>query len=105
MSTLSSRDVIIVLSLLAGVLRVVAPDHWLPTSVLAWQKKWRTPATIGYALFAFSSHIAAGSLLFLFFQGWMNRVGSSEVFLAGFMIMLVLAWIRRNRMPQLVEIF
>ncbi len=37
---MGSFELAITLSFLAGAAHVLAPDHWMPGSVVAWQRGW-----------------------------------------------------------------
>ena len=74
-------QLIIFFFMVLGALHVLGPDHWLPASVLAWQKKWKFSKTILFSIVAFFSHVLTGYLLFLVFQKWVHASAPAQLFL------------------------
>lgn len=55
---------LLVFAAIAGAIQMVAPDRWMPTSVLAWQKGWRTTTLLRFSLFSSSVHLVLGFLIY-----------------------------------------
>ncbi len=61
----------LLLSALSGAVQALTPDHWIPASVVAWQRGWTTRRCSILAAIALSLHVLAGLFLFLVF--WAAR--------------------------------
>lgn len=90
---------------LAGAFHVLGPDHWLPTSVIAWQKRWKTSQTVLFSILAFFAHVLTGYLLFLLFQSVLGQLGLSDPFLIAAVLVLVMNLIRGFRFPRIQDVF
>ena len=56
---------LLALSFIAGAVHVVAPDHWMPLSLVGWQKRW-TGIRLGLvAASAYAVHAGLGFLIFI----------------------------------------
>ena len=49
---------------IAGAIQMVAPDRWMPASVLAWQKGWRSSRVASFSLLALIVHLSLGFLIY-----------------------------------------
>jgi hypothetical protein len=58
-------NTLVLVSFIAGAVHVIAPDHWLPLSLLSWQRRWRQPSLWGAVLLSFGVHTAIGVLIYL----------------------------------------
>lgn len=65
---MQATQTLLTLSALAGAIHVLAPDHWLPASVLAWQKGWSRRKTAAFAAAIFAFHVTLGFAVFLAIQ-------------------------------------
>jgi len=65
---MSLRDMspmlILILSFLAGAVQMIAPDRWIPLSVLSWRSRWSDSNTIGFSSLTFGMHLLLGVALF-----------------------------------------
>ncbi len=96
-------QLVVLLFVFAGALHVLAPDHWLPTSVFAWQKRWRFSKTILFSIFAFFSHVLTGYFLYLIFQKWMKSAGSTQIFSIALGLMFLMMILRGARFSKIRE--
>jgi hypothetical protein len=78
---------LIVFAALAGAVQMVAPDHWMPISVFAWQRGWTVSRTSLIAFPLFLLHVLLGCALYLILQTPLSHV--SEKNLAGFTFLLL----------------
>lgn len=69
------------LAFLAGAVHMLAPDHWLPLSLVTWQRNWRTPGVVLTGTLAFLLHVAAGAGIYFLARGLLLRVSSDSLFL------------------------
>ena len=49
---------------LAGAVHVLSPDHWLPASVLSWQRGWGARLSARFALSVLFVHVLLGAAIF-----------------------------------------
>lgn len=104
-----SSEMIIFLALLMGALTAFSPDRWLPASVIAWRKGWKTSRTILFASFALFFHVLLGYFLFLVFQdiehlvdqSFQIHLSSSRLFYLAVAFMFALILARKWRLPRI----
>ena len=95
-----ASEVLVLLSALAGALHVLGPDHWYPTSVLAWQKSWAPFRTVLFALIAYFFHVLLGYLAYALIEKWVSHLGSKEFFALAIGLMLIMTWVRGVRFQR-----
>jgi hypothetical protein len=100
MFPLTSYEPLILLAGLAGALHVLGPDHWFPTSVLAWQKSWAPSRTILFALAAYFFHVLFGYFLYLFVEKWVSHLGPEEFFTFAMGLMVLMTLVRAIRFQR-----
>ena len=78
---------LIIFAAFAGAVQMVAPDHWMPASLLSWQRGWRL-SRIMVLTFALSLvHVLLGFGLYLLLQPVLARIPESR--LSAFTIILI----------------
>ncbi len=55
---------VVVLSFAAGAVHMIAPDHWIPGSILAWRREWSSKETLSFSLVTFLMHLTFGVALY-----------------------------------------
>jgi hypothetical protein len=58
---------LIVFALLAGAVQTIAPDRWVPGSILAWQRSWGTVRIAAFSVLVFALHVLLGFALYELF--------------------------------------
>ncbi|OFZ81162.1 MAG: hypothetical protein A3K03_10675 [Bdellovibrionales bacterium RIFOXYD1_FULL_44_7] len=100
-----STQLMLVLSALAGAVHVLAPDHWLPASVLAWQRGWTFTKSSLFALFTFVIHLLAGVLIYFCFDSVLSGLQSTRLFAFSFILVFLVMTIRLLRFSRIKDIF
>ncbi|MCM2324214.1 MAG: hypothetical protein NDJ90_13230 [Oligoflexia bacterium] len=93
-----------ILCALAGALHVIAPDHWVPASLLSWQRRWRLSRIAGFAALAFGLHVALGFLLFYLFGEAVWEMASSNLLVFSLILVAGVAAIRAFRFQRIREV-
>lgn len=93
-----------VLSALAGGVQMLTPDHWLPTSVLAWQRRWSLGVTAAFAAAVILVHFLAGVVLYILFETVLGRLSDRHLLMFGFGLTLVLTVVRALRFSRMWEV-
>jgi hypothetical protein len=78
---------LIIFAALAGAIQMVAPDHWMPLSVFAWQRGWTVSRSTLLAFPLYLFHVLLGCLLYFALQTPLSRI--QEKNLAGFTFLLL----------------
>lgn len=99
-----SIESLVLLSGLAGALHVLGPDHWFPTSVLAWQKSWAPSRTVLFASTAYFFHILFGYFLYLFIEKWVSDLGPKEFFTFAMGLMVIMTLVRGFRFQRVQQV-
>ena len=92
------------LCFLAGGLHVVAPDHWVPASILSWQKGWRTGRLAAFSAVTFGGHIFLGFLIFSVFENLLGNIPSSDLLIFSFVLVALVALLRAMRFSRIREV-
>lgn len=71
---------LILLSALAGAIHVLAPDHWVPASIVGWQRRWSTFRSALYATLMLSLHVLMGAGAYFLFDDQLRTVDSARLF-------------------------
>jgi hypothetical protein len=101
---LSSIETVFVLSVLAGAVQVLAPDHWLPASVLAWQRGWSIFRSMAFAFFAFVLHLSLGLLIYFVCNPFLNHLNSASLFVFALALILTSMGLRMFRFSRIREV-
>jgi hypothetical protein len=103
--------IILVLSAFAGALHIVAPDHWVPVSVLSWQRRWTKSRTIVISLLLLALHVLAGAGIYLLLHRFclavpsVSRWSVDRIFVMSLVLVAFCAAIRGSRFNRIGEVF
>jgi hypothetical protein len=78
---------LIIFAAFAGAIQMVAPDHWMPASLLSWQRGWRLSRVMILSFILSLVHVASGFGLYLLLQPLLARVPESR--LSAFTVLLI----------------
>lgn len=95
---------LLLLAFAAGLVHVVAPDHWVPASILTWRRGWGRGMAIAFSCAVSLVHVALGALLFWAGSSFFERVPPGQFF--GFSVLLIagVAVIRGLRFSRVREV-
>jgi hypothetical protein len=92
---------------LIGAVQMLSPDHWMPSSVIAWQRGWRTSRTIRFVAIAVLLHVASGAVIGLCLAWVAGRavpLSDSEFLLSSVLLVGVASAIRAYRFVRIREV-
>ncbi|MGK5086023.1 hypothetical protein WDW86_00555 [Bdellovibrionota bacterium FG-2] len=95
---------ILFLSLLAGALHAVAPDRWMPTSLLVWKMKWNFGKTMGFAALALGFHVLLGVAVCFALGEIFFRMQPQDLFAFSIILVLLTALVRVWRFSRIREV-
>ncbi|OFZ18080.1 MAG: hypothetical protein A2X94_02595 [Bdellovibrionales bacterium GWB1_55_8] len=98
------EEALVVLCALAGAAHVLAPDHWLPGSIIAWQRGWTFKRTALFALIALSAHVLAGFLIFWTIESFIIQLPSDMLFVVALLLMTSVMIVRALRFSRIREV-
>lgn len=93
------------LAALAGALHVLAPDHWVPASILSWQRGWRPGRSLAFWNAALAAHIGLGAAIFFAFQDLVFQLRAQRLFTISLLLIAVIAVFRAARFRRIAEVF
>lgn len=102
---LKTENLLIVLCLLAGAIHVLSPDHWMPTSVLAWQRGWRPLKLTSFIFGAMLAHVFSGFVIFLMFIGFLKNLPIDSLFVLSVLMMTVFTVARGLRFRRISRVY
>lgn len=96
---------LITLSALAGAAHVLAPDHWVPLSILSWQRGWSLLRLIGFSLLAYGTHVLLGAALYFVIAPFSRDLHPQHLFILAIALMLAATSLRGLRYNRMREVF
>ena len=72
-------ETVLVLSVMAGSVHVMSPDHWVPASILTWQRRWSGLQASLFVIALLSLHLILGFLVYLGLDSWLAEMDSHRV--------------------------
>lgn len=90
--------------MLGGALHVLAPDHWVPVSLLSWQRGWRMSRLAAFSFLVFVPHIFLGFFIYWLILDRIARVPASAFFLFSVVFIVSVALVRRFRFKRIHEV-
>jgi hypothetical protein len=100
----STGGTLLLLSLMAGSVHVLAPDHWVPASLLCWQRRWKPRAAVGFVLSSLLLHVASGFAIYLVLAPLLERIAVSRFFAFAVGLVVVGAGIRAMRFSRIRDV-
>ena len=100
-----SAGLIAFVSAIAGVIHVMAPDHWLPASVLAWQRGWMLRKTALFSVAILCFHICLGLAIYFAIGVLVSHFGPDRGFAVALAITLGAMFLRMVRFSRIRGIF
>ena len=78
MQLTKATEMLLLLSAFAGAIHVLSPDHWMPASILAWQRGWKLSKVSSFAAGVLLVHVALGFVVFFVlnqvFNVWLEPI-------------------------------
>lgn len=99
-----SSAAFLVLCGLAGAFHAIAPDHWVPGSILSWQRAWSVRRVLAFCGFSYALHVALGALLYFVSFGVLEHLSPPQVFGFSVFLVAVVALLRGLRFSRLREV-
>ena len=104
MGILNVQEALVLLAALAGAAHVLAPDHWLPASLLAWQRRWSFTKLSSFSLLAYVLHVAFGFFIFFFGIRFFRGVPASDLFAFSLILIVTIMIFRALRFSKIIEV-
>ncbi|MEK6579646.1 MAG: hypothetical protein AABZ55_10505 [Bdellovibrionota bacterium] len=101
---LSVFEVLALLSGLAGVVHLFAPDHWVPAAVLAWQRNWGLFKVLGFSIRLIFFHVGTAFVLFWLFQGLLLKTSPHNLMAVAVLMIAAGGIIRTLRFSRLSSV-
>jgi hypothetical protein len=91
------HKMVIMLSVFAGAVHVMAPDHWIPASMLSWQRGWGFVRAVAFSTVALLFHVLFGFGVYLGLHDWLIRIPENDLFPFALLLVSVMALVRAFR--------
>lgn len=101
---MTSNQWLILLSVVAGAIHMLAPDHWVPASVLVWQRRWGSAKTVAFAGIALLVHLLFGFAIYFMISGFLSHLDSDKLFIFALALVLLVALARGIRVERMQEV-
>jgi len=104
MTHLSNLGIFSFICLLGGAVHILAPDHWVPVSILSWQHGWRLSRLTAFVFLAFLFHVLLGFLIYWLLQSLIFRVPASAFWIYTVFLIGSVAMVRGIRFKKIRDI-
>lgn len=95
---------LILLSALAGGIHVAAPDHWVPASILCWQRRWRPPLAALFATAVLTIHVLLGAAIYFAFDDTLKAFNPARLFPYSLAFVVVVTLLRGFRFSRIRDV-
>lgn len=92
-------------ALVAGLAHVLAPDHWIPGSLLTWQRRYGGFKTTLLAIALYALHVAVGAAIYFTFARWLNPLEGRPFFQFTVALVALTSTLRGLRVPRIEGVF
>lgn len=93
-----------VICMVGGAFHVLAPDHWMPASLLSWQRGWPTRRLAFFSLMVFVPHLFLGFLIYWALSKIFLTFDSSTLLVFSFVLVGAVAVVRSIRFKRIYEV-
>jgi hypothetical protein len=95
---------LMLLSALAGAIHVAAPDHWVPASILTWQRRWRPAGTILFVALALTLHVLLGAAVYFAFDDYLRALDPARLFPYALAFVIAVMIVRGFRFSRIRDV-
>jgi hypothetical protein len=96
--------VLVFLSALAGAIHVTAPDHWVPTSVLGWQRRWSPARAALFTAFVLTFHVLMGAGIYFAFDEPFRALDPARLFPYSLLMVVAVMLLRGFRFWRIRDV-
>jgi len=100
-----SAVILAVLAALAAAAQALAPAHWVPASVMAWQRGWSVARSGFFAAIALVLHVLLGVAIFFIFEDTLVSIRGRALAVFTLLLIGVALAVRLVRFPRMNEVF
>ena len=100
----TAEEMFILLSALAGAIHMVAPDHWIPASLVGWQRSWKLSTLLGASSLALTLHLLAGFVIYLAMTPLLEGINPDRFFLFAVGWVFTIALVRALRYSRIGDV-
>jgi len=95
---------LVLLSALAGAIHVAAPDHWVPASVLSWQRRWTPAQSALFAAGALTIHVLLGAAIYFAFDESLRALNPARLFPSSLLFVIAVMLLRGFRFWRIRDV-
>jgi len=99
-----ATEMLLVLSMLSGAVHVLAPDHWLPASVLAWKRGWSLRKSAVFAAVILTFHVLLGAAIYFCLEDWLEQIRTPALYGFGVALVFLVMILRLIRFSRIREV-
>ena len=104
MNFTQDMDKVIYFSLMAGAVHALAPDHWIPSSVLIWQRGWSNLRSTVFAAVMYLMHILMGAMIYFAFDKLLFKIDSARMVTFTMVLVFAVLLARLFRFSRIREV-
>jgi hypothetical protein len=92
------------LSAIAGAIHVMAPDHWVPASILSWQRRWNPLRAALFSGAMLTAHVLMGAGLYFVFDDQLRELNPARLFPYSLAFVVGLMLLRMLRFSRIRDV-
>ena len=96
---------LVVIAFMIGALHTTAPDHWVPLSLLSWQRGWSTSKTRWTSIQLLACHVVLGLVFALLLGKLAKGLGDRDQMMYSLILVGAVTLVRMFRFSRLQEAF
>ena len=104
MNFTQDMDKVIYFSLMAGAVHALAPDHWIPSSVLIWQRGWSNLRSTVFSAVMFLMHILMGAMIYFAFDKLLFKINPERMVTFTMILVFAVLMARLFRFSRIREV-
>jgi hypothetical protein len=101
---MQTTTLLVLLSAFAGAVHVMAPDHWVPASIHAWQRRWSIPRAIAFSVSVLTLHVLFGIGMYFALGDWLRALRPQQLFPFAIAVVLLMMAVRAIRYSRIQDV-
>lgn len=93
-----------ILAFVAGAAQTLAPDHWFPLAVMAWQRGWGKRTSLFHTWLLLAVHVFLGAALFFLMEPLWDQWSSKTALRVAIGVVVIGVLVRAYRLVRVREV-
>lgn len=95
---------VLALSAFAGAIHMITPDHWIPASLISWQRDWTQRKAALFVSGAVALHLLVGALIYFGILSVFPGFKAVRLYVFGCALITLFLFARFTRFSRIIEV-